>query len=158
MFAGFPVECFPMKVSISTLLAQKEPQLFVVPSTATVAQAVKEMNSHRVGCVVVMDGETPVGVFTERDVLQRVVDAGVPPATTPISQVMTTPVETVPADMSIDDAMITITEKRHRHLPIMEEGKLIGLISIGDITRWLVAAHKNENENLWHYITGTYPS
>lgn len=147
-----------MKVSISTLLAQKGAQLYSVPATATVAEAVKEMNSHRVGCVVIMDGDTPVGIFTERDVLQRVVDAGVPPTETPITEVMTEPVETVPADMSIDDAMITITERRHRHLPIMDEGKLIGLISIGDITRWLVAAHKNENENLWHYITGTYPT
>lgn len=147
-----------MKVSIATLLAQKGAELYTVSATATVAEAVKEMNSHRVGCVVVMDGDTPVGIFTERDVLQRVVDAGAPPTSTPITQVMTAPVETVPADMSIDDAMITITERRHRHLPIMDEGKLIGLISIGDITRWLVAAHKNENENLWHYITGTYPS
>lgn len=147
-----------MKVSISTLLAQKGAQLFFVPATATVAEAVKEMNSHRVGCVVIMDGDAPVGIFTERDVLQRVVDAGVPPAETPITDVMTQPIETVPADMSIDDAMVTITERRHRHLPIMDEGKLIGLISIGDITRWLVAAHKNENENLWHYITGTYPT
>lgn len=147
-----------MKVSISTLLAQKEAQIFVVPSTATVAEAVKEMNSHRVGCVVVMDGDTPVGVFTERDVLQRIVDAGVPPATTPITEVMTSPVETVPSDMSLDEAMATITEKRHRHLPIMDDGKLVGMISIGDITRWLVDAHKVEAENLWHYITGTYPT
>ncbi|RKX33026.1 MAG: histidine kinase [Verrucomicrobia bacterium] len=147
-----------MKVSISTLLAQKGPQKFVVSADATVAEAVHEMNSHKVGCIMVLDGDNLVGVFTERDVLHRVVAANLPAMTTPVSQVMTTPVETVRPDMSIDEAMVTITEKRHRHLPVMDEGKLIGLVSIGDITRWLVQAHQNEAQNLWHYITGNYPS
>ena len=147
-----------MKVSISTLLAQKGPQIFVVPVNATVAETVNEMNSHKVGCIMVLDGDDLVGVFTERDVLSRVVAAGLPATTTPVSQVMTSPVESVRPDMSIDEAMTTITEKRHRHLPVMDEGKLIGLISIGDITRWLVQTHQNEAQNLWHYITGDYPS
>jgi len=146
-----------MKLTISTLLAQKVPQLFVVQSSATVEVAVREMNDHKVGCVVVMDGDAPVGIFTERDVLQRVVARG-RPVTTPVSEVMTAPVETVHPDLSIDDAMTTITEKRHRHLPVVDQGKLIGLVSIGDITRWLVATHKDEAQNLWHYITGSYPS
>jgi CBS domain-containing protein len=147
-----------MKVSISTLLAQKGPQMFSVPVSATVAEAVHEMNSHKVGCIMVLDGDDLVGVFTERDVLHRVVAADLPAKTTPVSQVMTSPVKSVRPDMSIDEAMTTITEKRHRHLPVMDEGKLIGLISIGDITRWLVQAHQNEAQNLWHYITGNYPS
>lgn len=146
-----------MKVTISTLLAQKGPQMFVVSATATVEVAVREMNDHKVGCVVVMNGDAPVGIFTERDVLQRVVARSLP-VTTLVSEVMTAPIETVHSDLSIDDAMATITEKRHRHLPVVEEGKLIGLVSIGDITRWLVAAHKDEAQNLWHYITGSYPS
>jgi CBS domain-containing protein len=147
-----------MKVSISTLLAQKGPQIFAVPADATVAQTVNEMNRHKVGCIMVLDGDDLVGVFTERDVLLRVVAEDLPAKTTPVSQVMTSPVESVRPDMSIDEAMTTITEKRHRHLPVMDEGKLIGLISIGDITRWLVQTHKNEAQNLWHYITGDYPS
>jgi len=147
-----------MKVSISTLLAQKGPQMFVVPVDATVAQAVDEMNSHKVGCILVLDGDDLVGIFTERDVLHRVVAAGLPAMTTTVAQVMTSPVEWVRPDMSIDEAMATITEKRHRHLPVMDDGKLIGLVSIGDITRWLVQAHQNEAQNLWHYITGNYPS
>ena len=112
----------------------------------------------KVGCIMVLDGDDLVGVFTERDVLHRVVAADLPAKTTPVAQVMTSPVESVRPDMSIDEAMTTITEKCHRHLPVMDEGKLIGLISIGDITRWLVQAHQNEAQNLWHYITGNYPS
>ena len=146
-----------MKVPISTLLAQKGPRLFAIPDTATVKEAVREMNDHKIGCVVVLNGERLVGIFTERDVLQRVVAQGLP-VTTPVNQVMTTPVETVHPDLSIDEAMATITEKRHRHLPVIDDGRLVGLISIGDITRWLVAAHQNEAQSLWHYITGTYPN
>ena len=147
-----------MKVSISTLLAQKGPQIFTVPKNATVAQTVDEMIRRSVGCIMVLDGDDLVGVFTERDVLRRVVAEGLPAMTTPVAQVMTSPVEWVRPDMSIDEAMTTITEKRHRHLPVMDDGKLIGLISIGDITRWLVQTHQNEAQNLWHYITGDYPS
>ena len=92
---------------------------------------------------MVIEGENLVEVFTERDVLERVVAAGLQPTTTPVSQVMS-----VAPDMSIGEAMAIITEKHHCHLPVTEDGKLVGLVSIGDIMRWLVQAHWNEAQNL----------
>ncbi len=147
-----------MKVPISTLLAKKGASVYSVSSGVTVKEAVLEMNRHRVGSVIIMDGDKLCGIFTERDVLQRVVAAGLDPLKTPVIQVMTQNVDTVSPETSIDEAMELITTKRHRHLPVVEESKLIGLISIGDITRWISQSNENETQSLWHYITGSYPS
>lgn len=113
------------------------------------------MNAHKVGAVLVMNGDQLVGIFTERDVLYRVVAAEQPP-TTPLDQVMTRNPKVLPADATVADALAFISEKRCRHLPLMENGKLIGLISQGDITRWLVEAHKTQAEHLMNYISGEY--
>jgi CBS domain-containing protein len=147
-----------MKVPVSTLLAEKSNSVYSVSSDVSVQEAVLEMNRYRVGSIIVMDGEKLSGIFTERDVLHRVVAAGLDPLKTPVTQVMTQNVETVAPETSIDEAMELITTKRHRHLPVVEESKLIGLISIGDITRWISQSNENEAQSLWHYITGSYPS
>jgi len=145
-----------MNPPVSTLLADKGSAIVSVPSSATVGDAVRVMNTHKVGAVLVMDGERLTGIFTERDVLYRVVAAELPPATTPLAQVMTRNPKVLQADATVADALAFISEKRCRHLPILDNGKLIGLISQGDITRWLVEAHKAQAEHLMHYISGEY--
>ncbi len=144
-----------MNPPVSTLLADKGSAIHSVPSSATVRDAVRVMNAHKVGAVLVMNGDQLVGIFTERDVLYRVVAAEQPP-TTPLDQVMTRNPKVLPADATVADALAFISEKRCRHLPLMENGKLIGLISQGDITRWLVEAHKTQAEHLMNYISGEY--
>ena len=145
-----------MNPPVSTLLADKGSVIHSVPSSATVEDGVRVMNTHKVGAVLVMDGDQLVGIFTERDVLYRVVAAGVAPATTPLDQVMTRNPKVLPADATVADALAFISEKRCRHLPLIENGKLIGLISQGDITRWLVQAHKAQADQLMSYISGEY--
>jgi CBS domain-containing protein len=138
-------------------LDRKGHTVFSVAPTATVAEAVAEMNIRRIGCVFVIDNGHLAGIFTERDVLRRVVCSGVDPKTTPVSAVMTSGVLTISPTATVDQIMDLFTEKRCRHLPVMDNGKLVGTISIGDVTRWIGDAHRAEAEHLKNYITGGFP-
>jgi CBS domain-containing protein len=147
-----------MNTSISVLLERKGASVFSVPPTVTVTEAVLEMNRHKVGSVLVLDGARLVGIFTERDVLARVVGAGLDPKTTPLAQVMTPDPRTVPSDTTIEQVMALFTDKRFRHLPVVDDGRLVGVISIGDILRRMVDLHRHEAEQLKQYIAGGYPT
>jgi CBS domain-containing protein len=146
-----------MSTPISAILDRKGRSVYSVAPTVTVAEAVAEMNLHRVGSVLILEGGRLVGIFTERDVLRRIVGAGLDPRLVNVTKVMTGNVTTIAPEMSIDDAMTLFTEKRFRHLPVMENGQLIGTISIGDITRWLSDHHRAEAEHLKNYISGGFP-
>lgn len=124
----------------------------------SVSDAVAEMNRHRVGSILVLEGGRLVGIFTERDVLRRVVGAGLDPKSTPLAAVMTTGVITITPESSVEETMMIFTEKRCRHLPVIDNGTLVGTISIGDITRWMADAHRAEAEHLKAYITGGFPT
>jgi CBS domain-containing protein len=147
-----------MKTSISVLLEHKGASVFSVPLSGTAAEAVQEMNRHKVGAVLIMDGGRLAGIFTERDVLSRVVVAGLDPKTTPMERVMTREPITVASTTTIEEVMALFTNKRFRHLPVVDGGRLVGLISIGDILRWMVDMHRHEAEQLKQYISGGYPT
>jgi CBS domain-containing protein len=147
-----------MKTSISVLLAQKNSTVHTVPITASAQDAAVAMTLHNIGCVLVTDGGRVVGIFTERDVLNRIVARGLNPSATPVSQVMSPLLHTVDPSCSLDSAMAIVTEKRTRHLPVLEEGRVVGLISIGDINKWVVERLEFETESLRSYITGGYPN
>jgi CBS domain-containing protein len=147
-----------MNTSISVLLEHKGKATVAVSSLVTVSQAAQEMNRRKVGSVLVMEGGRLIGIFTERDVLWRVVAAGLDPKTTLLSQVMTRNPITVGPDTPIQRVMNVFTEKRFRHLPVVDDGRLLGLISIGDVLRWAADVHRQEAEQLKQYITGGYPS
>ncbi|MDP1581064.1 MAG: CBS domain-containing protein [Candidatus Didemnitutus sp.] len=143
-----------MNTSISTLLEHKAGGIKSVPSSVSVSEAVQEMNRHKIGCMLVMDGEKLAGIFTERDVLTRVVAADLDPKGTPVNRVMTANVLTVGPEKTVQEMMELFTEKRCRHMPVMKDGKLVGLISIGDVSRWVASAHRAEAESLRQYIGG----
>jgi CBS domain-containing protein len=143
-----------MNTSISALLEGKGRALRTVPTTVTVAEAVREMNHHKIGSMLVMDGATLAGIFTERDVLTRVVAAELDPKTTPITRVMTANVLTIGPDTTVQQVMDLFTERRCRHLPVTQGGRLLGLISIGDVSRWVANVHRAEAESLRQYIAG----
>jgi CBS domain-containing protein len=142
-----------MNAPISALLDRKGRKVFSVLPTVTISEAVAEMNRQRVGCMLVIENDQLVGVFTERDVLKRVVGAGVDPTRTRVAEVMTANVITVSPDATVEQAMVIFTEKRCRHLPVIEQGRLVGTISIGDITRWMADSSRAEAEHLKNYIT-----
>ena len=143
-----------MNTSLATLLAGKSRALFTVPTTVTVIEAVQKMNQHKVGAVLVMNGDKLAGIFTERDVLTRVITSNLDPRLTPITQAMSANVLTVPPETTVQQVMDIFAEKRCRHLPVIENGKLVGLISIGDVSRWVANAHRAEAESLRQYIAG----
>jgi CBS domain-containing protein len=147
-----------MNTPISVLLEHKGKGTVWVPPTVTVTQAAEEMNRRRVGSVLVLQEGLLVGIFTERDVLWRVVAAGLDPKTELLSKVMTRDPITVESSTPIQHVMDVFTGKRFRHMPVVDDGHLLGLISIGDVLRWAAAVHRQEAEQLKQYITGGYPS
>ena len=116
------------------------------------------MNRHGIGSVLVLEGGRLVGIFTERDVLRRVVGVGLDPRRALVSDVMTSNLVTITPATTVEEAMTLFTEKRCRHLPVLVDGRIVGLASIGDITRWMVDAHRTECEHLKNYIAGGLPA
>jgi CBS domain-containing protein len=143
-----------MTTPVSALLERKGARLYSVSPTVTVAEAVAEMNRHRVGAIVVLEQERLVGIFTERDVLRRVVGAGLDPLTTVVADVMSAEVITVTPETTIEQTMELFTERRCRHFPVITPEGIRGLVSIGDVTRWMTDLHRAEAEHLKNYIHG----
>lgn len=146
------------KVPVSILLSEKSASIFCVSEETTIEQAVSEMNRQRIGSVVVKKANSVCGIFTERDVLTRVLSAGRDPKATKVGEVMTESFHFISSDTSVEDAMQTMTNKRVRHLPVLDDGQLRGMISIGDVTRWLLKVNEMEAENLRRYIFADYPA
>lgn len=146
-----------MDTVLKHLLAEKKTKgLLRISPSETVQNCVERMNEMKVGSILVMEGEKLVGIFTERDVLLKVVGKGLDLFITPVSQVMTIDPITVSPHMTVSQAMYLVTEKRFRHLPVVEEGNVLGLISSGDLTRWIVSQQEIEIRDLQKYITGDW--
>ncbi|MEO0510394.1 MAG: CBS domain-containing protein [Verrucomicrobiota bacterium] len=145
------------KVSVSVLLKEKSSSVYCVSEETTVDAAVAEMNRYRIGSIMVKKDGKIVGIFTERDVLTRLVSAGRDPKTTDVREVMTRDFKQIQPDTSVEDAMQLITDKRVRHLPVLNGDELVGMISIGDVTRWLLKVNEMEAENLRRYVFSEYP-
>lgn len=149
---------YPMDTPVSALIERKGSEVHAVTSTITIAEAVAEMNKKRVGCIVVIDEGKIVGIFTERDVLRRVVGADLNVKSVLVSEVMTKDVLSVTPQTTVEQTMTIFAEKRCRHLPVIEDGKLKGLVSIGDISRWVADVSRAEADHLKNYIAGGFPS
>ena len=147
-----------MSTSIAVLLEHKGSTVFAVSPDVTVTAAAQEMDRHKVGSILVTENGRIVGIFTERDVLSRVVAAGVDPGITLVERIMTRDPITVPSTTTVEQVMELFTNKRFRHLPVVDEGRLVGIVSIGDILRRMVDTHRHEAEQLKQYITGGYPT
>lgn len=139
---------------VSSVIGEKGRQVYTIGRGATVTEAVREMNEKGIGALVVMDGDRPVGMFTERDVLVRIVDADRDPALTRVGEVMSRGLVTITPDWHVEDAMALMTDRRHRHLPVLDEGLLVGMLSIGDVLRWVTIHQENDIRAMTEYITG----
>jgi CBS domain-containing protein len=125
--------------TVRDLLARKSGEVISIAPSDTVLTAAQVMNQHSIGGLVVMDEGTLVGVFTERDILRRVVVAGRSPADTPIREVMTSPVITCLPETSIEECAAILSGKRIRHLPVTDARGLVGLVTSGDLLAFQVA-------------------
>jgi CBS domain-containing protein len=113
-----------------------------------VTECVRLMTAEKIGALVVIDGERLKGIFTERDALNKVLAAGLDPGSTKVSKVMTKDPYCISPTTTVGDAMELITARRFRHLPIVENGKLLAVVSSGDLTRWLVKDQMGEVQEL----------
>jgi CBS domain-containing protein len=119
--------------NVANLLKSKGAQVVTISPDASVLQAARLMNMHHIGSLVVVEEGRPLGIFTERDVLTRIVAAERSPSTTKVREVMTTRVLTCTPDTSLDAVRHTIRAERVRHIPVVQDDKLCGMVSIGDL-------------------------
>ncbi|MBW2509049.1 MAG: CBS domain-containing protein [Deltaproteobacteria bacterium] len=147
-----------MSTRVSDVIERKGQAVYSVGPLGTVIDAVHVMNDHHVGSVLVMEGGYPVGIFSERDVLVRVVAAHRDPRQTLVRDVMTTRLHTATPEDTLLDVMRLMTERRCRHVPVMDGEALVGLVSIGDITKATQHNLRQEVRELSSYIGGPYLS
>jgi CBS domain-containing protein len=144
--------------SIRDILRRKGEDVYSIGPLATVIDAVNTMNDNHVGSVLVMENGYPVGIFSERDVLVRVVAAQRDPRQTLVRDVMTTRLHTAELEDNILEVMKLMTDRRCRHVPVMDSGTLVGLVSIGDLTKAMQHNLRQEVRELSKYIGGPYLS
>ena len=143
-------------ISLSFILNEKSSSVYYVDASATVAESVGLMNREKIGSVMVIKNGQYVGIFTERDVLNRVISAKLNPEKTRVEKVMTSDFISVQENSTLRQTMHIMTNKRVRHLPVFEEEKLVGMISIGDVTRKLLEINQNEAASLRQYLFTEY--
>ena len=131
--------------------------IFTVQEKATVSEAVRLMVKHNVGIVIVLDRERLAGVFSERDVVRRVLHQGLDPATLPVGEVMTADVITADAEMDYESAMCAMDEAGIRHLLVTSGSKMLSMISIRDLTRAVLRDREEEVQHLREYLSQVPP-
>lgn len=141
-------------MKVNDILRRKSNQIFSITPDATVFDALKVMAEKNLGGVLVMKDDELVGIFTERDYARKVILLGRASKDTPINEVMTSNVRTITKDTQIDECMKMMTEKTIRHLPVLENGKVTGIVSIGDLVKLLIEEQKGIIEHLESYIAG----
>ena len=127
---------------------------YLVNNGIAVFDAIKVMADHAVGSLLVMDGEQLIGIVTERDYARKVILKGRSSETTPVGEVMSTALVTATPEQTVDHCMALMTEKRIRHLPIVNGERLIGVISIGDLVQAIISDQQEAIEHLENYISG----
>ena len=149
-----------MQVSgrVSTILAKKKAStVWSIAPNAMVFDAIQLMDDKNVGALPVLHNGALVGIVSERDYTRKVILKGRSSKETPVSDIMTGQLLTVNPSQSITECMRTMTERRVRHLPVLEGTKLVGILSMGDVVNWLISAQTATIDNLERYVTGDYP-
>lgn len=139
--------------TVRDLLGKKGGQIWAVAPTASVYDALQLMADKNIGAVLVLDGDRLLGILSERDYARQVVLKGKASKDTPVGEIMTTRVVCVAPERTIEDCMALMTDKRIRHLPVLNEGKLIGVLSIGDIVKAVISEKQFLIEQLESYIS-----
>ena len=143
---------------LHSILARKGPHVWTVPPTATVYEALHLMAERDIGALAVVDRGAVAGVFSERDYARKIILHGKSSKDTEVSEVMTHPPIVVSPDQRIDDCMRLMTKMRTRHVIVIDNGELAGMISIGDLVNWTISAQQEAIGQLSNYIAGSYPA
>jgi CBS domain-containing protein len=138
--------------TVRQVLAAKSAAIYAVEPQAAVLEAIRAMAEHRVGALLVMRGAELLGVVSERDYARKVILLGRASGDTPVSTIMSSPVITVSPDDSVSHCMQLMTDRHVRHLPVLEGGRVIGMVSIGDMVKTVIAEQRAQIEQLENYI------
>ena len=144
--------------TVAQVLDAKGHEVHTISKSATVYEAVEQMVARNSGSVLVHDGPRIVGIMTERDYLRNIVLKGRTSKTTRVEEIMTAALVFVGPGHTVDECLAIMTDKRIRHLPVMDEGKLVGVVSIGDLVKQLSKDQKFTIQYLTDYIAGKYPA
>jgi CBS domain-containing protein len=139
---------------LSQLLDLKGHDVYSVKPDTAVIDAIRVMAERHVGALLVLEGSRLVGIVSERDYARKVVLMGRSSDTTPVRDIMTAPVLTIEPDGTVDDAMRLMTERRIRHLPVLRDSRVVGVVSIGDLVKSVIAEQRHTIEDLRSYIQG----
>ena len=140
--------------SVSTLLNDKNPNVWTVAPRATVFEAIEMMAAKNVGALPVVDGGELIGVISERDYTRNVILKGKSSKETCVQEIMSGELLTARPGDGVVECMRLMTEKRVRHLPVMDGGKMIGILSIGDLVKWIISAQTATIDQLTRYVYG----
>ena len=140
---------------VAEILEEKGHDVLRIEASASVYDAVKRMVDRNVGALLVMDGGEVAGIVTERDYLRRVAHQGRPDEETPVREIMSSPLVVVTPETSIDECMALMTDRRIRHLPVVEGGEVVGIVSIGDAVKFKSKQQSFEIQFLHDYITAS---
>jgi CBS domain-containing protein len=140
--------------TISGVLHSKGSTVWTISPTATVFEAIRLLAQRNIGALPVMDGDKLVGIFSERDYTRKVALEGKTSRDTRVQDIVSRDVVTICPDSSVEDAMRLMTERRIRHLPVLENDKLVGFISIGDMVNWTISAQDAAIDQMEAYLMG----
>lgn len=142
---------------ISSVLANKSPKLWTASPDDTVFHTIETMSERNVGALPVIEDEKLIGIISERDYTRSVILRGHSSHETVVRSIMTSSVITISAGDSVAKSLQTMTEKHVRHLPVMDGDKLVGIVTIGDLVKWIISAQNTLIDQLEGYIQGAYP-
>ena len=140
--------------TVRQLLGAKSPEIHAVPPDVAVVQAIRLMAEKGIGAVLVMEGRRLVGILSERDYARKIVLMDRSSATTPVREIMTAELVTVAPTVSVEQCLELVTNRRIRHLPVLDGDQVVGVISIGDLVKSVIAQQRRELGQLQEYITG----
>jgi CBS domain-containing protein len=147
----------PTNASVRSVLDHKGGSVFHVAPETPVYEALEVMAQHDVGALLVISGAQLVGVFSERDYARKIILYGRASRDTLVREIMSSPPIVAHPDQTVEDCLRVMTDSRIRHLPIMDRGAVVGVLSIRDLVNWIIRSQEQEISLLNHYISGSYP-
>ena len=139
---------------LSQLLDSKGHTIHAIAPGASVIDAIRSMADNHVGALLVMQGQELAGIVSERDYARKVILLGRSSSTTAVREIMSSPVFTLPPDSTVDEAMRLMTDHRIRHLPVIANGRVLGVVSIGDLVKSVIEDQRHTIDELNSYISG----